>query len=139
MQRQRKTFFALHRAINTGLVRACHDLSEGGLAAAVAEMAFAGELGAHLALDCVPHDLASGASDMALLFSESNSRFLCEVRPDKAAAFEAALAGVPHARLGEVVAERRLEVRGLAASGSRLVIAADLQPLKDAWQQPFRW
>src|SRR5262249_43378253 len=35
-------FHALHSAITSGLVRACHDLSEGGLAAAVAEMAFAG-------------------------------------------------------------------------------------------------
>ncbi|HWB01299.1 MAG TPA: phosphoribosylformylglycinamidine synthase subunit PurL, partial [Pirellulales bacterium] len=135
----RKTFTAMHHAIDAGLVRACHDLSEGGLAAAVAEMAFAGELGAKITLDSVPHDMAGGANDAVLLFSESNSRFLCEVRPDKAAAFEAALAGVPHARLGEVTDERRLEIRGLAATGGRVVIAADLQPLKDAWQQPFRW
>lgn len=135
----RKTFATLHGAINAGLVRACHDLSEGGLAAAVAEMAFAGELGAKITLDSAPHNLGQDASDVALLFSESNSRFLCEVRPDKAAAFEAALAGVPHARLGEVTTERRLEIRGLASAGSQLVIGADLQPLKDAWQQPFRW
>ena len=38
----RETFAAMHRAIRAGLVRACHDLSEGGLAVAVAEMAFAG-------------------------------------------------------------------------------------------------
>ena len=42
------TFAAVHHAIRAGLVRACHDLSEGGLAAAVAEMAFAGGLGAHV-------------------------------------------------------------------------------------------
>ncbi|KKL20790.1 hypothetical protein LCGC14_2451940, partial [marine sediment metagenome] len=35
------TFAALHKAIAAGLVRACHDLSEGGLAVAAAEMAFA--------------------------------------------------------------------------------------------------
>ena len=40
------TFAAVHRAIDAGLVRACHDLSEGGLAVAAAEMAFAGGLGA---------------------------------------------------------------------------------------------
>ena len=80
-QRRETTFRRVHRAISTGLVRACHDLSEGGLAASVAEMAFAGELGAKIALDAVPHKLGSAATSAALLFSESNSRFLCEVRP----------------------------------------------------------
>ena len=42
----KKTFAAIHFAIHAGLVRSCHDLSEGGLAVAVAEMAFAGGLGA---------------------------------------------------------------------------------------------
>ncbi len=37
-----------------GLVRACHDLSEGGLAVAAAEMAFAGGLGAKISLADVP-------------------------------------------------------------------------------------
>ena len=51
----------------------------------------------------------SGASAQAiLLFSESNTRFLCEVPPEKAVAFEAALVGVPHAKIGEVVAADRL-------------------------------
>lgn len=40
----KRTFAGVHRAIREGLVRACHDLSEGGLATAVAEMAFAGGL-----------------------------------------------------------------------------------------------
>src|SRR6185312_3382776 len=44
------TFKAVHEAISRGLVRSCHDLSEGGLAVAVAEMAIAGGLGAFLAL-----------------------------------------------------------------------------------------
>ena len=46
----KKTFAALHQAIDAGLVRACHDLSEGGLAVAVAEMAFAGGFGAKIDL-----------------------------------------------------------------------------------------
>ena len=37
-----QVFAAVHAAITNGLVRACHDLSEGGLAVAIAEMAFAG-------------------------------------------------------------------------------------------------
>ena len=105
-----KSFAALHQAIHAGLVRACHDLSEGGLAVAAAEMAFAGGLGARLTLGDVPRE--GDLADAVLLFAESNTRFLCEVRPERAAEFEAALAGIPHARIGEVVAGGKLEILG---------------------------
>jgi len=130
----RRTFAALHRAIDAGLVRACHDLSEGGLAVAAAEMAFAGGLGLELSLDTVPR--TAGADHPAvLLFSESNTRFLCEVRPEKAAAFEAALAGIASARVGTVVNSGQLEIR----TDSRVVLRADLPTLKESWQKPLRW
>ena len=81
----KKTFGAMHRVIHAGLVRACHDLSEGGLAVAAAEMSFAGGFGAEVDLDAVPR---VGELDItARLFSESNTRFLCEVRADNAGAF----------------------------------------------------
>ena len=69
----KKTFAAMHRAIHAGLVRACHDLSEGGLAVAAAEMAFAGGFGADVDLDRVPCWSDGGSEPAALLFSESNS------------------------------------------------------------------
>jgi phosphoribosylformylglycinamidine synthase len=53
-------------------VLACHDLSEGGLAVALAEMAIAGRLG--LSIDTLP-----GPDPVSALFSESSSRFVCEV------------------------------------------------------------
>jgi phosphoribosylformylglycinamidine synthase len=137
----KRTFAALHAAMATGLVRACHDLSEGGLAVAAAEMAFAGELGARLSLARVPFELSAPVTDAALLFSESNTRFLCEVRPDAAQRFEALLASVPCARLGEVTAGKRLEIFGLAtaAADAPTVVAAELSVLKKAWQEPLRW
>jgi phosphoribosylformylglycinamidine synthase II len=137
----RTTFAALHAAIHGGLVRACHDLSEGGLAVAAAEMAFAGGLGARIELDRVPVDevlRGRGSEPFVHLFSESNTRFLCEVPPDKADAFERALAGVPHARIGEVNDSRRLRIVG-GRNDSEAVVDAELAVLKEAWQQPLRW
>jgi len=64
-----KVFAAVHSAISQGLVRACHDLSEGGLAVAAAEMCFAGGIGADVT------SLRDELSDDAKLFSESPSRF----------------------------------------------------------------
>jgi phosphoribosylformylglycinamidine synthase len=130
----KRTFEAVHRAIDSGLVRACHDLSEGGLAVAAAEMAFAGALGAGLTLDGLPR--GEGTDDPAVtLFSESNSRFLCEVPPQSAEAFESVLQDLPHARLGEVTDSGRLEIRIAGA----VVVSADVQQLKEAWQGPLRW
>lgn len=136
----RAVFAAVHAAISAGLVRACHDLSEGGLAVAVAEMAFAGGLGADLRLAAVPHGLGRPVAS-ALLFSESNTRFLCEVRPADASAFESLLSSVPHALIGEVTAEDRLTIAGIAAAGGAAprVIDAKLASLKEAWQAPLRW
>ncbi len=89
---------ALHRAMRAGLIRACHDLSEGGLGVAAAEMCSAGRLGMMLRLGDM---LVSGDwDDATCLFSESNGRLLVEVAPAQELDFRAALAGVPLARVG---------------------------------------
>jgi phosphoribosylformylglycinamidine synthase len=136
----RRTFAAVHQAITAGYVRACHDLSEGGLAAAIAEMAFAGGLGAVIRLADVPREIAEAEVTLAtyLLFSESNSRFLCEVRPDAQAEFERVMAGVPLAKIGQVVAEPTLEILE-AGRGDAPVIRANIWDLKQIWQKPLRW
>jgi phosphoribosylformylglycinamidine synthase len=145
----RSTFAALHRSIDAGVVCACHDLSEGGLAVAAAEMAFAGGLGARIYLAQVPHRLSESTStqdlNAALLFSESNSRFLCEVRPDEVGHFEAMMADVPHAAIGEVTSTPRLRIMGVPAASQPdplsvpPAVEADLVVLKEAWKAPLRW
>jgi phosphoribosylformylglycinamidine synthase len=129
----RRTFLALHEAINQGLVRSCHDLSEGGLACAIAEMSFAGGYGAKIDLSQVP--CSEDAKDPVVqLFSESNTRFLCEVTPENAPAFETALKEISHARIGEVSVGPNLEI-----SSGAVLIHEDLTALKEAWQKPLRW
>src|SRR5262249_31852460 len=126
-----RTFRAIHRAIVDGLVRACHDLSEGGLAVAVAEMAFAGGVGADLKAPA-----GGSPSDAVWLFAESATRFVVEVRPDRVADFEKCCAGVPLAPLGQTVKEQRLRVAG---TSGEWVIWAELARLKEAWQKSGRW
>jgi len=110
-------FRALHALLVRGLARSAHDLSEGGLAVALAEMAFAGELGATLDLARVPvRGQWSALYDPTAtrLFSESCSRFLIEVPREHAEAFERGLAGFPRAHVGDVTEDRRLRIRGLS-------------------------
>ena len=107
-----ETMRALHSAIRAGLVCACHDLAEGGLAVAAAEMVIAGRLGVELGLENVPRT-QDVASDATALFSESAARFLVEVEHMNAAAFERKLAGHPVARLGRVTHDGVFRVLGL--------------------------
>ena len=122
----------VHRAIATGDVLAAHDLSEGGLAVAAAEMAFAGGVGLSLDLEPVPHE--GGADDLTLLFSESPTRFLLEVPPGATTRLEAALTGVPFARVGTTEPTGRLRVRG---RGGATVLDEALAELQAAWREPL--
>ena len=70
------------------------------------------------------------------LFSESNTRFLCEIRPGRGRGFEAALADIPHARIGQVTDGGKLEILSGNAPGR---FTADIAALKEAWQKPLRW
>ena len=121
-------------------MRACHDVSEGGLAGALAEMAFAGGLGIDADLVHVPYEEGAdlqGVRDEALLFSESPSRFACEVPAARADAFTSALRshGVPHAAVGRITASRRLVIRGLRGA---VLLDEDIESLRDAFTRPLR-
>ncbi len=134
-------FSGVARAIREGLVRACHDLSEGGLAVAGAEMAFSGNLGIQVHLDEVRQETGSGrmarTRRFQTLFSESPTRFLVEVRPADRKRFEALFAKeVALSMIGEVTARPRLVVTG--GDGTELV-SESIMELKEAWQKPMRW
>ncbi len=81
---------ALVAAIERDWVRAAHDVSDGGLAVTLAEMAFGGRLGVDVDL------IASGAAGPGTaLAAEGASRFAVEVRSADRTRFERALRGLP--------------------------------------------
>ncbi|OIN98662.1 phosphoribosylformylglycinamidine synthase subunit PurL [Candidatus Desantisbacteria bacterium CG_4_10_14_0_8_um_filter_48_22] len=149
----------LQKAIREGIVRSCHDCSEGGLAVAAAEMAFAGGLGAEIQCQRVnvsrPASVGGQATCQSLrndmiLFSESNSRFLAEVKPKNRRKFEKIMNGnksplTPLSKggnggiysvIGKVKKDKRFKVYGL---NGKLIINADIYELKEAWQKTLRW
>ncbi len=127
-----EVFAKVHQAIVKGLIRSCHDLSEGGLAIAVAEMAFAGNIGA----DVTQLKAVGALAEIDALFSESSTRFLLEVAPGKIAELQSMFGSVPLATIGQTVKEKRLRIAG--ADGEWL-LWSPLDQLKDAWQKPLRW
>lgn len=130
-----RNFRAVNKAIESGLVRSCHDLSEGGLAVAAAEMCLAGGLGVRLDLTYVPYEGPKiERSNAALLFAETPSRFLVEVAPENKEQFEAALKGCAFANIGSVIEDDEFNVSGLLTA---TVIRVKVSDLKKAWQTPL--
>ena len=149
IQAARTTMKALGSAIRKGLVHACHDLSEGGLAVAAAEMSLAGLLGMTIDIglipleDAAPGGLGYGAVpedaysydelNTMLLFSESASRFLVEIAPGNQDAFESFMRanGVQHFyRIGSVTETERFVVR----NRRQVLIDTPVSELQEAWR-----
>ncbi len=113
---------AIPKAVAAGLITSCHDVSDGGVSCAIAEMCIGGDRGARIDL--------TEASELAeaALYSESPTRWVVEVAPENVEAFEKAFDGLPVLRIG-------------TAEGSSLVIehagkefvSAEIDALRKAW------
>lgn len=116
----------MHQAIISGKVLACHDVSEGGVISAVAEMAFAGDCGVRLNLDprLQRPDL--------FLFNETAGTFIVEVA-DPAIA-KKLFVGLPHMLLGTTTSKKQIS----ASVGETKLFTASTEKLKQAWQAPLR-
>jgi phosphoribosylformylglycinamidine synthase II len=117
---------ALHRAIRSGLVAACHDISEGGIAVAAAEMAIGGGRGMAITLP------ASDFDSVTMAFSESLGRLLVEVVPQHAGEFEETMRGYPTALLGETLDDATIRIDG---SGGTALIVTTVAAATTAWRE----
>lgn len=109
---EKKLLNAVLTSIRAGLVRSAHDLSEGGLAVALAESCISGGIGANVELS------ANGLRSDVALFSESQSRIVLTAAPDRAEELKAAIAasGVPVEIIGTVGGDRlRVNLDGVSA------------------------
>ena len=118
---------ALVEIIQKGIIAACHDMSEGGIACALAEMCIGNGIGAEVSL-------SQNFRRDSVLFSESNTRWLCEVPEENAFAFEDALRGhsVAFQKIGKTVPDT-LSIR---VNGTD-TISITVDALYDAWQSPL--
>lgn len=131
MKAARRRYRKTERAIRASFVLAAHDLSDGGLGVAIAEMCMGGERGARINLAAVPTAEAIDRRDY-LLFAETQSRLLLEVAEAAAAEFEKILAGEVFAQIGETTDDQRLV---FTDEGSRTVATASVDEIRAAWSQ----
>jgi phosphoribosylformylglycinamidine synthase len=130
----RERYLAVFTAAQRGLITACHDCSDGGLAVALAEMAMGGRLGADLDLDRAPVHPA-GMPLLARMYAESASRLVATVRPENQAAFEALFAGQVFGLLGRVGADTTFTLR----SGGAVQMSLPVEELARAFKSTLAW
>jgi phosphoribosylformylglycinamidine synthase len=99
-----RLYRAVHAAMRLGWVRSAHDLSEGGLGVALAEMALAGRMGLRIALDGI-HPQARLA-----LFAETNGCLVVEIPPERQRDFEAMMGQEPIILLGRVTGDGQVRM-----------------------------
>jgi phosphoribosylformylglycinamidine synthase II len=129
-QQERAAIYGIVDAIDQGLVAACTDISDGGLAVALAEMAMGpfgrGEVGAEIELT----PALNGLRPDKALFSESGG-FVVEVRKGSEERFEEIMRGygVEPICLGETDDDSELEIE----VGGEDVIELSIKTMAEAW------
>ncbi len=131
-----RIFHKLHEAICQGLIRSCHDLSEGGLAVALAEMCLAGGWGAAIDLSFLSDSSLGDLDREVALFAESNTRFLVEVQQENETEVTKLLSN-SYKLIGTVTEDHYLRVT--SGKEKELAISVSIADLKEAWQKPLRW
>lgn len=131
-------YLALSHCISGRIIRSCHDLSDGGLAVALAESCMGGALGADVRLDAVPERLSSVQDSSyprtaTRLFAEDTGRFIVSIRKEDRERFERSMAGRRFALIGETCEEPRLRVSYLG----RPVLDATVRELERAFKTPI--
>ncbi len=121
----------LSRAISKGMIRSCHDLSEGGLGVALSEMCIGGNLGAKIDLSrcevCPSQTLIPW--EQLFLFSESASRWLVELEPSQVNAVKKLFPSDSFLILGRVNKEPVLEVKS-----KKTLFKFKVGQLKEIWE-----
>jgi phosphoribosylformylglycinamidine synthase subunit PurSL len=128
---EKKSYAALQRALEEGLISAAHGVYRGGLGIHLALMALAGDLGLEVDLDKVPVH-ASLSSDK-ILFSESCGRLILTVDPKKKKLFEKLMARFPLDCIGRVRKDQTLLIK----NNKQPLIKSRLKPLREAFHQTF--
>ena len=119
--------------IAAGLVTSAHDCSEGGLLVALAEMAFAGNIGVDVDLASVPHQAGvPEPTAFATACCEDPSRYIVEVSKANLAELRRVLtsADVAHAVIGETTGGESFVVR----QGSQELAREPLARVREAWE-----
>ena len=118
-----------YEAVKQGWILAAHDISEGGLAVALAELAFSGTAGLDVSLDSLPVEEPAEAG--ALLFSETPGRLVLEIAPEHREEVAAHFEGIAFAEIGNATPDHG-QLR--LSWGKEILLDESLSELKTLWK-----
>ncbi|MDH7509143.1 MAG: phosphoribosylformylglycinamidine synthase subunit PurL [Methanomassiliicoccales archaeon] len=115
----------LRYCINESIVRACHDVSDGGISVAIAEMCISGDIGFF-------GDLKGMGEERVIvkLFSESNSRWIVEVDKNREDTWKEIMGG-------EAIKIGTVGGKAMVVSDGSKVIDLDIDVLREHWSEPL--
>jgi phosphoribosylformylglycinamidine synthase subunit PurL len=116
--------------IKKGYISACHDVSEGGIAVCLAEMTIGGDIGAAIDVS----EIGNGLRTDFKLFSESNTRWIVEIKKDKQTEFEKQLKKdhTTFTLLGKTKGKHLVIL-----DNKKTVIDLDVDELRECWSKPI--
>lgn len=140
----KKVFQSITAGIKSGEILSAHDISEGGLAAALAEMCFGGDCGAKLDLSPLHTpgvgsrrrlDNTPGVNQARpdfILFNETPGTFLIEVENEKLA--RKLFSGIPHSIIGKTIKEKSISIH----QHDKIIGRSSIDALKKSWKTPMQ-
>ncbi|MCS7185059.1 MAG: phosphoribosylformylglycinamidine synthase subunit PurL, partial [bacterium] len=134
-KKAKKIMQAVWKAIDLGIIKSCHDCSQGGFAIALAEMCIASGFGAVVELNKVPYNGMKHRNDN-ILFSESNSRFIVEISPNDIDKFAKIMHGCTYSVIGKVIKNPRFTVYGL---NNKVIADLSVEDMSKYWKCSLSW
>ena len=126
----RQHISTLLSSIDKGLVASCHDVSEGGIGVCLSEMAIGGNIGAEVDISNVGQDLRTDFK----LFSESNTRWIIEVKKEKQKEFEELLTKKQASfNLLGLTKGKKLVIK----DNKKIVIDLNIDIIRNHWKNPI--
>ncbi|MCG2725360.1 MAG: phosphoribosylformylglycinamidine synthase subunit PurL [Elusimicrobia bacterium] len=124
-----KLYGAALEAINKGFAASAHDVSQGGFAVAISEMAFAGGFGADIDFENMAKE--KDISEIELLFGESPSRIIIEIEKENEKKFLSLIKGLAIKKIGVVKEDPLLDIKFC----EKRLLKENIFILKDSWKR----
>jgi phosphoribosylformylglycinamidine synthase len=117
----------LHSGIKNGIIKSCHDCSDGGLITTICEMMLGGNLGCKINFS----DVLSEVKEIdVILFSESSGRFVVEIEKEKVNEFEELFKDEEYSKIGEVIEDKKI----IGFWNDKKIFEITLYEIEKAWR-----
>ena len=135
-----RTYKALQKSIEEGLVASAISVHRGGLGVTLAKTAIAGQLGMEIDLDEVPVGSEFGMRNDSILYSESQGRVIVTINPENKEKFEGLMNNnqVVYEKIGSVREDNRFILTGFSGQSQKTIIDTTVEEITASYKSTFK-